>query len=180
MKNTVFRFIIDRIIYYNFHPLWVFWIYGLAPDYWRCEAAQSLKARKTESRIQAYFFSDAVYIHVALFYFIRYESASLSFSVRQKNISWNKKKKKWSNLFINIRVGFNTRSICLMDCRRFEFRIFPSPSLVALLRLDYTVCPIIYQQMRLGEKRWIHDFPMGLLAKWNAARIWTRVNDSIC
>ena len=34
---------------------------------------------------------------------------------------------------------------------------------------------------RMEEKRWIHAFPKGTDAKWNAvsSRIWNRVSDSI-
>ena len=58
---------------------------------------------------------------------------------------------------------------------------FPSPRLVAILKLKSTVCPD-YFTLRWRESSWILTFPESISTMWNAnslVQVWTRVAESI-
>ena len=71
------------------------------------------------------------------------------------------------------RAGYDTRSIFFKEeFNRFWIQSFPSPRLVASPRLKSLVCPNIYWR----ENNWIHTFPKGISAMWNAISLFQDLN----
>ena len=77
------------------------------------------------------------------------------------------------------RAGYDTRSVFKRSLTGLNSE-FPSPSLVALPRLKYQSALLFTHSRR--ENNWIHTFPKGISAMWNAislVQVWTRVAVSI-